>query len=173
MAGRNRSSYRSRARAPRAGRWFWDTVSTSNNALATGVVSASNLLPTGTLAQAMRNGTTVTRIVGNLSIRPTSNDLSAIIDWAIYPQQLEGFSAGAHPELLSDLFPYLIVDRKVMTEGAILDAGMKTLNVPVDIKQKRRFRSADDTLIFQIANNSVDAANVEWDFLFRILLRIP
>ena len=131
------------------------------------------MTPLGTFGANLRKGMVVHRIVGEISVRALASDLNALFNWAFFPMGIEALAANTAPELKFDLFPYATTGRLSIREGDVAAQGNKMIKIPIDIKPRYRFRSVDDSYMFQAENTSNDTVSVEFEFFFRLLVRVP
>ena len=114
---------------------------------------------------------TVLRVVGVWTARAETSDADGSISAAIYVQQEEGFTAGAHPELETDNFSYMWTDKFYARFGETLSGENKYTTFHLDVRSKRRL-SGEKILIFKRENNSPAVLTFASAFDVRILLAL-
>ena len=151
-----RSSYRAR---PARRRSDWDYVLTDPATINAGAQGAVDLM-TG-FKTSDRKGMTLVRAIGSLSVRPVSTGSDTEFVAALAYIQAEG--SGLLPDPSTDAaFPWLWIQQSVVNTQ-----GTEYQHLVVDVKSRRRFRDANDSIWFIIDND--DSTQ---NLVFRIGLRL-
>ena len=168
MTTRRASRGRSRRSAPRR-RTMWDTfvfplAGVGQAAIVTAHLSAGVYDP----PSPGRKGLTVLRMIGSLTVTPTSLDLNAQFAAGITMVDGDPLEADQHPSHESG-------ESWLWWQSGALhdDTELKTERYPIDSRSRRRFRERDSQLRFYIENHSAD--NITFNFFLgmRVLYALP
>ena len=167
MAGRRRGRGSSR----RSGSYRWVLSSIAPSTLTQNQQGITQMLATvdqDVLAQA-----TLMRIVGDWAAYASSSDVDTQVSLAYLVADRDAVTAGELPEFEFDDAAWLYTKQIFIREGLTTDTGNKMNQYEIDVKSRRRFRAAANTLVGLAENTSAAANSVTYLFSVRVLLWIP
>ena len=133
---------------------------------------------TGTIAGAMQNvdrldtegafvrkGTTLTRLIGVMSLVPAAVNVLQKVSYGVIMVNEDAFNAAAVPDPeVPDNADWLCWESRFFRQTEI-----KEVHIPCDLRGQRKYRS-EDSVIALITH--VDTGSVEYLFNYRLLLKL-
>ncbi len=162
---------RGRSTRSRSGKLVWDTVVVGPTQIAAGISGVTDLV--GGFANDEVTKATVMRIRGQYAARQLSSDVNMELQVGVWTQRLEAEDAGVAPEMEQDDFAYLWRDTLYGRIGSTTGTNQEFIQREIDVKSKRKFRSAQDSQLQIQFENTSAATTLEYVFTCRTLLWIP
>ena len=139
--------------------------------MAQGAQSVSLL--TNDIEQDVKAGGVVTRVVGQFQWKSVTDDQETRLGLGIVMMGADAFSGGAIPDIGIDDPAWLYLYSGISLVGSATAANNSWLEVSIDTKAKRKFRSQDQRLVLVVENISDTGVSLEFVFQLRTLIFIP
>ena len=167
MAGSRRTRY---SRRRRGGRYLWIAASVTPVTITTSQVVVTQLTPPAVIDDTVLVGCIVTRVLGQLTLRASASDADATLISSVYTQTREAFASSVAPNPEVDIYNFMWTNSTITRLGDQATNTQQTLNIPFDIRVRRKLRQ-NDTLMFQRFNSG--SVSLVAGFFSRVLLYIP